>query len=70
MVPAWTEGEDERKLILEDLDRLGSLQYTAQVLRKLFDDITRDLKSIENRIYCGTNWIFRLILQALKLPSG
>jgi hypothetical protein len=67
MLPAWMEGEDERKLILEDLDRLGSLQYTEKVLRVLFREIEEGLMVLERRSRI-TNWIFRLLLQALKLP--
>jgi hypothetical protein len=68
-MPGQTERglPDGRKLILEDLDRLGSLQYTAKVLRELFDEIKRELEPLEKR--SGTNWIFRLLLQSLKLPQ-
>jgi hypothetical protein len=68
-MPGQTERglPDGRKLILEDLDQLGSIQYTAKVLRELFYDIKRELEPLEKR--CGTNWIFRLLLQALKLPQ-
>jgi hypothetical protein len=69
MLPAWTKGEDERKLILEDLDRLGSLQYTEKVLREHFRELKEGLQVLERESQI-TNWIFRLLLQALKLPPG
>ena len=60
--------EELRKEILDDLDRLGSLQYTEKVLRVLFREIEEGLMVLERRSRI-TNWIFRLLLQALKPPQ-
>jgi hypothetical protein len=60
--------EELRKEILDDLDRLGSLQYTAKMLRELFNKIEAEFKVLERQSGIK-NWIFRLLLQALKPPQ-
>jgi ophiobolin F synthase len=58
--------DEQKRLVLEQLDRAGSMVYTRQKLKHLQTQIYDDLKGIEDATR-RENWILRALLQKLEV---
>jgi hypothetical protein len=58
--------EEHKHLVLEELERSASMEYTRIVLRKLEKEIDTSVEALEALTGCK-NWILRLLLFKISL---
>ncbi|CAN9134015.1 unnamed protein product [Alternaria alternata] len=58
--------DEQKKLLLGQLDRAGSMKYTRDTLRRLQGEIHAGLKRVED-VTGRENWILRALLQRLEV---
>jgi ophiobolin F synthase len=58
--------DEHKKLVLEELDRAGSMAYTRETLKRLQGEVYSGVKRIEG-VTAQENWILRALLQRLEL---
>ncbi|KAI5376644.1 hypothetical protein J4E82_004590 [Alternaria postmessia] len=58
--------DEQKRLVLGQLDRVGSMMYTRDTLKRLQGEIHAGLKRIEN-VTGRENWILRALLQRLEV---
>ncbi|RYN20222.1 Fusicoccadiene synthase [Alternaria tenuissima] len=58
--------DEQKKLVLGQLDRAGSMTYTRDTLRRLQGEIHAGLKRVED-VTGRENWILRALLQRLEV---
>ncbi|CAN9449237.1 unnamed protein product [Alternaria alternata] len=58
--------DEQKKLVLGQLDRAGSMKYTRDTLRRLQGEIHAGLKRVED-VTGRENWILRALLQRLEV---
>ena len=51
--------------MLEELERVGSMEYTLRTLRRLQGEIEREIGEVERGVGRGENWILRLLVRRL-----
>jgi hypothetical protein len=58
--------DEQKKLVLGQLDRAGSMTYTRDTLRRQQGEIHAGLKRVED-VTGRENWILRALLQRLEV---
>jgi hypothetical protein len=61
-----TMSTDMKKLIIDDINKAGSLEFAKGVLGGLYEDVLNELEVVEKRAGIE-NWILKLLLYRLKI---
>ena len=59
---------EAKKLILEEFERTGSLEYTRSILQGLFSQLRKEIEGIETH-FGKQNFVLRLLLERFKVSS-
>ena len=58
--------KEQKLLVLDQLEKSGSLEYTRHTLKRLQGQIEAQIGKIEQSTDCK-NWVLRLLLQKLSI---
>ena len=59
---------EAKKLILEEFERTGSLEYTRSILQGLFSQLQKEIEGIEAH-FGKQNFVLRLLVERFKVSS-
>ena len=59
---------EAKKLILEEFERTGSLEYTRSILQGLFSQLQKEIEGIEAH-FGKQNFVLRLLVEKFKVSS-